>query len=312
MKNYYQILGVMPHDPPDKIKKAYRELVMKYHPDLNPGQNNTLILQEINEAFEILSDVQKKKDYDLQLYRYLQNLYRLQEIKNSFFYTHSCDFQAYPTNYKTKKNYVRRNLKYKRKISDPSTKFIQKKDFIIPVLVIAFLTFIAFYIRFKNETYKIEPFQKSTIKIDVYSVNLSGILPSAYLPNDFFEYTQITQLDLSNNRLYYLSPKFGNLKNLKALNLRNNQITKLNDGFTVMKKMVFLNLSNNPLAEFPHEILVMKNLQVLWLENCYLSRLPLELMDFPKLEYLFLKGNFFSIEHQKEIKKKFPKSKIYF
>lgn len=297
----------MPHDTQETIKKAYRDLVMKHHPDLNPGQHNTLILQEINEAFEILSDLERKKNYDIQLYNYIQNLQKAQKFTE----THAPHFQPQKTSFH-KKNYVRRNFRYKRKITDPSSKFIQKKDFIIPLLIIAFFTFIAFYIRFKNQTYKIEPFQKSTIKIDVYSVNLSGILPSAYLPNDFFEYTQITQLDLSNNHLYYLSNKFGNLKNLKALNLSNNQITHLNDGFSIMKKMIFLNLSYNPLVEFPSEILEMNQLEILWLDYCYLSELPLEKMNFPKLEFLFLKGNNISIEHQKQIKKKFPKTRIYF
>ncbi len=304
----------MPHDSPEIIKKAYRELVMKYHPDLNPGQENTLILQEINEAFEVLSDYESKKKYDFQLYNYINNL---QNYQNSYQTTQnykpnqSSNFQSYKSQ-NVQKNYIRRNVKYKRKISDPSSKFIQKRDFIVPLLIIAFFTFIAFYIRFKNQTYKIEPFQKSTIKIDIYSVNLNGILPTAYLPNDFFEYTQITQLDLSNNKLYYLSNKFGNLKNLKALNLNNNQISHLNDGFSIMKKMVFLNLSNNPLVEFPPEILEMNQLEILWLDNCYLTELPLEKMNFPKLQFLFLKGNNISIEHQKQIRNRFPKTKIFF
>lgn len=299
----------MPHDSPETIKKAYRDLVMKYHPDLNPGQSNTLILQEINEAFEVLSDLEQKRNYDLRLYHYIQSLQN-QNI-HSTHYSQTSNYQT-STNLNHNKNYIRRKVKYKKYVSDPDSKFIKKRDFLVPLIILAFFTFIAFYIRFKNQTYKLEPYKKSTIKIDVYSVNLSGILPSPYLPNDFFEYTKITQLDLSNNKLFYLSQKFGNLKNLIALNLNNNQIAHLNDGFTVMKNMVFLNLSNNPLLEFPMEILVMKKLEILWLENCYLSELPLNSMDFPKLEYLFLRGNNISIEHQEQIRKKFPKTKVYF
>ncbi|GIV44864.1 MAG: hypothetical protein KatS3mg035_1987 [Bacteroidia bacterium] len=301
----------MPHDPPETIKKAYRDLVMKHHPDLHPGQDSTLILQEINEAFEVLSDYEKKRNYDLLLYNYFLSLRNVHDGHSSATQTEKTRYQA-ATTQNHQKVYVRKHFHYNKRISDPSSRFIQKKDFIVPLLIIALFTFIAFYIRFKNETYKIEPYKKSTVRIDIYSVNLSGILPSAYLPNDFFEYTQITQLDLSNNRLYYLSPKFGNLKNIKALNLNNNQISHLNDGFSVMKKMVFLNLSNNPLVEFPAEILEMKELEILWLDNCSLTELPLDSMNFPKLQYLFLRGNNISAVHQKQIRKKFPHCYILF
>lgn len=301
----------MPHDSPETIKKAYRKLVMQYHPDLHPEQNksNTLMLQEINEAFAVLSDPEKKRIYDLRLYSYLQRLKNVNSHKIND-PTPSTSFQA-SKNY-TKKVYIRRNLRYQHKNYDPNSKFIKSKDFIAPLLIIALLTILAFYIRFKNEAYKIEPFQKSSIKIDIYSVNLSGKLSSAYLPNDFFDYTQITQLDLSNNQLTYLSPKFGNLKNLRALNLNNNLITHLNDGFTTMKNMVYLNLSNNPLNEFPEEILYMEKLEVLWLENCSLAELPIDKMNFPHLKYLFLSKNPLNDYQKETIKKKFSKCYLRF
>lgn len=292
----------MPHDPPEVIKQSYRRLVMQYHPDLNPGQNNTLLLQEINEAFEVLSDSEKKRAYDLQLYHYLKSLHSQCNVSTT------CETTHQPT--KHHRIYVKKRIKIKS--STDKSKFIHPKDIIAPLIIIAFFTLIAFYIRYKNDHYKIEPFQKSTIKIDIYSVNLAGKLPHAYLPNDFFEYTQMSQLDLSNNQLYYLSPKFGNFKKLKALNLNNNLITHLHDGFTVMKEMVFLNLSNNPLKEFPEEVLCMNNLEVLWLDNCELRKLPLEKMHFPKLKYLFLSKNPISENHREEIRKKFSKCYVVF
>ena len=64
-KNYYDILGVSKTASDDEIKKAYRGLAKKYHPDLNPGDNAAAEkLKEVNEAYEVLSDKQKRSNYD--------------------------------------------------------------------------------------------------------------------------------------------------------------------------------------------------------------------------------------------------------
>ena len=61
MKDYYQILGVSKNAPQEDIKKAYRKLAHKYHPD--KGGNETKF-KEINEAYQILSDQKKRSQYD--------------------------------------------------------------------------------------------------------------------------------------------------------------------------------------------------------------------------------------------------------
>ena len=64
-KNYYDILGVSKNATQDDIKKAYRALVKKYHPDLHPGDEQAAEkFKEINEAHEVLSDDKKRKNYD--------------------------------------------------------------------------------------------------------------------------------------------------------------------------------------------------------------------------------------------------------
>lgn len=64
-KNYYDILGVSKNASDDEIKKAYRNLAKKYHPDLNPGNAEAAEkLKEVNQAFSVLSDKTKKQNYD--------------------------------------------------------------------------------------------------------------------------------------------------------------------------------------------------------------------------------------------------------
>ncbi|MDR0630829.1 MAG: molecular chaperone DnaJ [Holosporales bacterium] len=64
-KDYYSLLGVDKNASQDEIKKAYRKLAIKYHPDKNPGDKSAEEkFKEINEAYNVLGDPQKKASYD--------------------------------------------------------------------------------------------------------------------------------------------------------------------------------------------------------------------------------------------------------
>ncbi|MCY6354851.1 molecular chaperone DnaJ [Clostridium sp. ZS2-4] len=64
-KDYYDILGISKGASDDEIKKAYRKLAMKYHPDRNPDNKEAEDkFKDINEAYQVLSDPQKKSQYD--------------------------------------------------------------------------------------------------------------------------------------------------------------------------------------------------------------------------------------------------------
>ncbi|RJQ14165.1 MAG: molecular chaperone DnaJ [Nitrospiraceae bacterium] len=64
-QDYYETLGVPRDASVEEIKKTYRRLARKYHPDLNPGDKNSeKKFKEINEAYEVLSDAKKRAEYD--------------------------------------------------------------------------------------------------------------------------------------------------------------------------------------------------------------------------------------------------------
>lgn len=64
-RDYYEVLGVDKSADADSIKKAYRTLAKKYHPDMNPGDKEAeQKFKEVNEAYDVLSDADKKAKYD--------------------------------------------------------------------------------------------------------------------------------------------------------------------------------------------------------------------------------------------------------
>lgn len=67
MQNHYQILGVNSSASPEEIRRAYRILARRYHPDVNPGKASEDRFKIIAQAYEVLSDVEKRRQFDFEL-----------------------------------------------------------------------------------------------------------------------------------------------------------------------------------------------------------------------------------------------------
>ena len=89
-RDYYMVLGVAPTAQPDEIKKAYRMLSKKYHPDLNPDMKTVSDekMKELVEAYNVLNDSSKRKAYDkqpqFQAKRFAKSSVRAKADKSAF------------------------------------------------------------------------------------------------------------------------------------------------------------------------------------------------------------------------------------
>lgn len=84
MLNLYEILEVSEKASKEVIEKAYRVLAKKYHPDLQSNENKSNAenkMKQINEAYEVLSDDEKRKEYDLELDRQREEEKRIEQIE---------------------------------------------------------------------------------------------------------------------------------------------------------------------------------------------------------------------------------------
>lgn len=93
-KDYYKILGITQGATSQQIKSAYRLLSKKWHPDKNPDINVTNIMQDINEAYAILKDDEKRRIYDIEYLRYINKITSFSSvINNNCKQEETCDYE---------------------------------------------------------------------------------------------------------------------------------------------------------------------------------------------------------------------------
>ena len=84
MKDYYKILNVSPEASDSDIKKSYRKLALVYHPDKNPSPEANDSFKEISEAYTVLSNSQKRKEYDNSRRASEKSTYGFEDWVNNF------------------------------------------------------------------------------------------------------------------------------------------------------------------------------------------------------------------------------------
>ena len=80
--DYYDVLGVGPEASQDEIKRAFRKLAFKYHPDRNKMPNAEEKFKEASEAYAILSDPEKRRQYDARGFEGIKEQYKQEDIFN--------------------------------------------------------------------------------------------------------------------------------------------------------------------------------------------------------------------------------------
>ena len=83
--NYYEILEITENADVSQIKKKYRKLAMKYHPDKNSGNEEAVKkFREITQAYEILGNEKKRKEYDYKRKNENNKIKKTKNVKNKF------------------------------------------------------------------------------------------------------------------------------------------------------------------------------------------------------------------------------------
>ena len=145
-KDYYQILDIAPDATAEEIRKAYKAASMKYHPDRNPGKDTTSMMQDINEAYAILKDNEKRSRYDQEYSRFKQTTTQMSEpAPTSWTYSYDIKDENVKHDVEDAREYARNLVEEFMESLKRNTKVAAKaaveelKAWVIPLIVLSIL-----------------------------------------------------------------------------------------------------------------------------------------------------------------------------
>jgi curved DNA-binding protein CbpA len=148
-KNYYDILGLEPSASQEEIKKAFRKLSLKFHPDKNDGDTFLAeMFKNINEANEILSDTTKRKFYDETLYNYNSSINKFNNdspraAASSQVHEDLINiFNLIKKYFEIEENVLSKRLTLLRANNIPKPKYVTASKVLFPILIILLIYFV--------------------------------------------------------------------------------------------------------------------------------------------------------------------------
>jgi hypothetical protein len=196
-KGYYSILGISENATSDQIKIAYRNLALKYHPDRNKSVTAAERMQRINEAYEILSDPESRKEYDDGYETESADLTRYSKQKPPWWYTWFGDYdEDYESNYQREERYSQAQYTSEYYSTTSKRDYTDKRVSIIGQMIGSLIPLINFWIFGRIERFEM-------VFSCLFPVFIGLIVLMAILPE--YPYLLLTYED----RLYLFIILFG-------------------------------------------------------------------------------------------------------
>lgn len=193
-KNYYILLGVTSTATSDELKVAYRNLAKKYHPDINPNNKSAEdFFKEIQQAYTILSDPEKRKLYDLKFFGATQNNSRNGSTTKSTYTQYNGNAYQYAQQQAAQKNQFYTNRKANPKKRDKSERYQ-----ILASIIIAF--FLLYFIISYSSRKRVRPAKIVTKQVEIKEPQKTKPQIDDYAsPYSYFFGKEITDENSQNN-----------------------------------------------------------------------------------------------------------------